>query len=452
VLIVVDPQLSGSAGFALSVLATGGLLLLAPRWRDSLRRKGVPAGLAEALAVPAAAQAACAPLIAGLFGTFSVVAVPANLLAVPAVAPATVVGVGAALLSPLWPVGAQAAAWVGSWPAWWLVVIARYGAQTPAATLPWRSGVVGAVLLAALFAGALIATRHRWPRRLIATVLIAVIVGALPVRLLSTGWPPPGWLAVACAVGQGDSVVLAAGVDEAVVVDAGPEPALTDACLHRLGVRRVPLLVVSHFHVDHVGGIAGVFRGRQVDAIATTGYPEPAAGRGAVAAIAAEHRVPIFAVPPQWQAVFGTVALSSLGPNRVLTGTRSDPNNNSLVLRATIDRHSILLAGDAEVEEQHSLLTGLGGEELRADVLKLAHHGSAYQDPAFLDAVQPGVALVSVGVDNVYGHPNPAVLARLARDGVRVLRTDRDGDLAATVDGERLAVVSRGVDPGRRPP
>ena len=101
VLVLVDPELAGDAGFALSVFATAGLLLLAPRWRDGLRARGVPAGLAEALAVPAAAQLACAPVVAGISGTVSLVAVPANLLAVPAIAPATVFGVVAAVVSPL---------------------------------------------------------------------------------------------------------------------------------------------------------------------------------------------------------------------------------------------------------------------------------------------------------------------------------------------------------------
>jgi competence protein ComEC len=83
-------------------------------------------------------------------------------------------------------------------------------------------------------------------------------------------------------------------------------------------------------------------------------------------------------------------------------------------------------------------------------VLKVAHHGSAYQDTDFLNAVNPKVALVSVGVDNGYGHPNPALLSRLARDGARVLRTDTDGDLAVVNVGDGLAIAVRGLDPGTR--
>jgi len=130
-----------------------------------------------------------------------------------------------------------------------------------------------------------------------------------------------------------------------------------------------------------------------------------------------------------------------------LHGTNSDPNNNSLVLQARLHGETVLLPGDAETEEQDELLSHLGAAAVRADVLKVAHHGSAYQEPRFLDAVAPAVALVSVGRDNDYGHPNASLIARLARGGARVLRTDQSGDLAAVVTGHGLAVVARGSPP-----
>ncbi|WP_328851842.1 ComEC/Rec2 family competence protein [Micromonospora globbae] len=451
VLILVDPALAGDAGFALSVLATGGLLLLAPRWRDGLRRRGVPAGLAEALAVPAAAQLACAPVVAGISGTVSVVAVPANLLAVPAIAPATVLGVLAAVLSPIWPAGAEFAAWLASWPAWWLVLVARYGARLPAGTLPWPGGVWGALLLAASTVALLVAVRRPVVRRLVAVVGVAAVLGAVPVRLVARGWPPSGWIVVACAVGQGDAVVLPAASGRAVVVDAGPEPAAVDACLRRLGVREVPLFVVSHFHVDHVGGVAGVFRGRRVAAVLTPALTEPETGQALVreAADGGDARLLTATAGTTYRA--GGAELVVLGPPYPLRGTRSDPNNNSLVLRATVRGVRLLLPGDAETEEQRALLDRVPHDVLRADVLKVAHHGSAYQDPEFLDAVRPAVALVPVGAGNDYGHPSPGLLARLARNGARVLRTDVDGDVAAVRRDGGLAVVARGSPPGRPP-
>ena len=166
VLVLVDPELARSPGFALSVWPPPGLLLIAPRWRDALRRRGVPPGLAEALAVPAAAQVACAPVVAGMSGTVSLSAVPANLLAVPAIAPATVLGVLAAVVSPVARRCAQFLAWLASWPARWLVVIAHRGAGLPGGTLPWPGGAAGGLLLAATLVAALAFGRWRAARRI----------------------------------------------------------------------------------------------------------------------------------------------------------------------------------------------------------------------------------------------------------------------------------------------
>jgi len=439
VLAVVDPELAGDAGFALSVCATAGLLLLAPGWRDALRRR-LPAGAAEALAVPAAAQVACGPVVAGLSGSVSLVAIPANLLATVAVAPATVLGVVAAAISPFWPAGAQFAAWLASWPAAWLVAVARVGAGLPAGSLPWPAGTPGALLLAGLTVLAMVGFRSRTVRRLVLVVAVAAIVGAAPVRILAPGWPPAGWFLVACDVGQGDATVLRTGERSAIVVDAGPEPSAVDGCLDRLGVDDVALLVISHFHVDHSGGVAGVFHGRHVAGVLVTAWPEPAAGRASVIGAAAAAGVPVWTAAPGEIRSVGRVILTTVGPVAQLRGTRSDPNNNSVVLRAAVAGRSVLLTGDAEVEEQRDLVAG-GIEPV--DVLKVAHHGSAFQDPSFLELVRPTIALVSVGAGNDYGHPSLSVLSSLTRAGAHVLRTDQSGDIAVGVDAGQLTVTVR---------
>jgi competence protein ComEC len=110
----------------------------------------------------------------------------------------------------------------------------------------------------------------------------------------------------------------------------------------------------------------------------------------------------------------------------------------------------VLLTGDAEGEQQRAMLETAPAGSLRSPVLKLAHHGSGFQDPGFVDAVDPALVVVSVGAGNRYGHPNRSLLARLARDGARVLRTDRDGDVAAVRTAGGLAAVARGHEPGER--
>jgi competence protein ComEC len=196
--------------------------------------------------------------------------------------------------------------------------------------------------------------------------------------------------------------------------------------------------------------VAGVFRGRWVGAVLTPSSTDPESGRDLVRAAAAGGRAASLTTVAGARHPVGAVDLLVLGPPYPLAGTRSDPNNNSLVLRATVAGVRILLAGDAEAEEQHAMVARATPGQLRADVLKVAHHGSAYQDLGFLDAVRPTVALVPVGAGNTYGHPSPGLLSRLGRGGARVLRTDTDGDLAAVRTRNGLAVAHRGVPPGRQ--
>jgi len=442
-LVLVDPPLALSAGFALSVLATAGLLLLAPPWRDALRRRGVPAGWAEALAVLAAAQVACAPVIAAISGQVGGVAVLANLLAVPAVAPATLLGVAATLLSSVSPAAAHAAATLAGLPTAWLVIVAERGARLPGASIAWPGGSAGGLLLAGVLALTLTLARLPQVRRLSLSAACAAGVVALPLHTIAPGWPPAGWVLVVCDVGQGDALVVNAGPGAGVVVDTGPDPAGVDRCLHRLHVVRVPLLVLTHLHADHVGGLLGVLHGRAVGAVEVGPLHEPGPTWGLVQRQLRSAGVRLVSAVVGEQRVVHGVELQVLAPAAAFHSTRSDPNNSSIVLRVRTAGRTLLLAGDAEVDAQAAIVAG--GADLHADVLKVAHHGSAYQDPRFLAAVHPAVALVSVGAGNPYGHPSLPVLARLRLLGARVQRTDLDGDLAVAVVRGRLYVVAGGA-------
>lgn len=250
-LVLHDPWLARSYGFLLSVLATGALLTLAPLWSEALRRRGMRPRLAEALAAAAAAQAVCAPVVAALSARVSLVAVPCNLLAELAAGPATVLGFAALAAAPVWMPAAELLARCAGVPAGWIAAVARAGARLPGAELPWPGGVTGGLLLAAA-ALAVVGLGSRLLRRrwvccgLAGLLLLAVLRPPQLVRTV-TGWPPPDWSYVQCAVGQGDAAVLAVGPGTAVVVDAGPEPGPVDDCLRALGVRRVPLVLLTHF-------------------------------------------------------------------------------------------------------------------------------------------------------------------------------------------------------------
>ncbi len=449
VLLLVDPALGGDPGFALSVLATGALVLLAPGWAAELRRYGVPPGIAEALAVPAAAHVVTAPLVAGLSGQVSLVAVLTNLLATPAVVPATVLGVLAAVLGALHPGAAVVVVHLAGPAVSWLVSVGHHGAAVPDGVVPWPGGASGALLLAVLVVVVLLAMRAHRLRVLVAAGLVGALLVLVPARYVLPGWPATGWVMVTCDVGQGDAVVLAtAEPGRAVLIDTGPDPGPVSACLDRLGVRRLALVVISHLHADHVGGLAGVLRGRVVSAVALGPGRSPPWAFAEVLRTTALAHVPVVAVTAGQRLSWPGLVLDVLAPLKTPPSVGDHDaeadgtavNNTSVVLRASTPAGRVLLTGDVELDSQADLLAAR--TDLRADVLKVPHHGSRYSAEEFLAAVRPRVAIVSVGAHNRYGHPSKHVLDALAKVGSRVMRTDLDGDVA--VAGGPLQVVGRG--------
>jgi competence protein ComEC len=457
VLLLIDPALAIDPGFALSVSATAALVLLAPGWTDRLRGHRVPGWVAEALTVPTAAFVVTAPLVAGLSGQISLVTVLANLLAVPAVAPVTVLGVAAAVLSPLGQPVAQVAAWAAGPAVWWLVLVGDRSAAVPGAVLPWPDGVTGGLLLAAGVLALLLFGRSPRFRAVLAAVLVGLALVLVPTRVVEPGWPPTGWSLVACDVGQGDALVLATRHPGwAVLVDTGPDDDAVDGCLDRLGVRGLALIVLSHLHADHIGGLAGAIRGRAVAGIAVGPVTEPRWALRAVAEQAGSARAPVLSLRAGQRLRWSGLAVDVIGPTHPATWLDPDDgtavNDSSLVLRADTPAGRVLLTGDIELAAQSDLLGA--GVDLRADVLKLPHHGSRYTAPAFLAAVRPRAVLVSVGAGNRYRHPDPGLLGRLEATGAVVRRTDQAGDIAVATDSPGPGdpdVPDRPSDPGNTP-
>ncbi|QTX04879.1 ComEC/Rec2 family competence protein [Agromyces archimandritae] len=424
-LLAVDPWLSRDYGFALSVLATGGLLLLATPLAERLAR-WMPVPLAAALAIPAAAQLACQPVLVLLAPELALVGVAANLLAAPAAPIGTVVGLVAALLLPLpGHLGAWLLqlAWV---PAAWIAAIARYTAELPGARMPWLPGPAGAILagVAALALGWVLAgARSR--RATIAAATAGALALAVP---LGGAWlgpivvgasRPADWSVAMCDVGQGDAVVLRA--DAVVMVDTGPDPAALDRCRRLLGIDRVDVLVLTHWDHDHVGGTSalagdvGVVLAGPPDGSRSADALEPLERGGA----RVEHAV------RGDQGAAGGVTWRVLWP----ADAGAEPGNDaSIVLAADVAGIRMLLLGDLGEQAQRRLLReGVGGPY---DIVKVAHHGSADQSAELYREAGAGIGLVGVGADNGYGHPTASALGMLADAGTRVLRTDRSGTIA----------------------
>jgi competence protein ComEC len=284
----------------------------------------------------------------------------------------------------------------------------------------------------------------RFPRlRLLAlAALIGLVAIDWPLRQTVRGWPPAGAALVACDVGQGDALLLPTGPGAGVLVDAGPDVGAVDRCLDRLGIDSLPLVLLSHLDADHVGGLPGALAGRDVGVVAT-GPLSPADDRAAgldrlVARSGGDRAVLV----PGDRRTVGPAAIDVLAPAPERATASAEPNDLSLVVRVTVRGVRILLTGDLGAEAEAGLVAA--GVDLRADVLKVPHHGSGDADPEFLSASGARLALISVGADNTYGHPTGRLLTWLARAGMQVRRTDREGDLAIVGSAQSWGVAARG--------
>jgi competence protein ComEC len=468
VTLALDPRIAGDVGWQLSFAAVLGILGLAQPLRRALAahigERGWRRAVGEGAAVTIAATLATAPLIAFHFEAISTTTLIANLLALPAIAPAMWLGMLAAsagqvpgfpvavlnaLAAPLLAYIAQVAAWCGR-PSW--------------AYVPFRLGLPGlAISYAALIAGAVglplllrrfrlarvrrpstgcsalsvaqgdKTLRQRRPRRAVAgtTFVIAAaaalwsLAGSSPLGGGASAAEPIAGLRISVLdVGQGDAILLQPAHAAAVLVDGGPHGDGLAAKLRSAGVERLGVAVVTHEQSDHAGGIEDALGEIPIGRLAYARLSRRLRGEASTAG-AKPLRIAEGAVLRS-----GPLWVDTLWPPRELlrgSPSGSDPNGQALVLLARWRDFSILLTADAEAE-QVPLDPG------PVDVLKVAHHGS--EDAGLgllLDRIRPKLALISVGADNPYGHPTGATLATLAAHQVPIMRTDRDGTVVLDV-------------------
>jgi competence protein ComEC len=401
--------------------------------------------VSEAAAITVAATVATAPLMAAHFGTASLVALPANLVAVAAEAPVMWLGmlasaVGQAAILPVEPITwlaglfaayiAQVAAWFAG-PGWAQIELASPG---PGALL----AVYVALGLAALTMLRALARRRGLGspagRVAIALTAAAASVGgaiALGGPLGAAPVPEGAGLRVRVLdVGQGDAILVEPMAGGPILVDAGPPGGAAAARLEELGVRSLAALVITHPDLDHAGGAAEVLAATRVSALVVARADRALLGAAAAAG------TPVRRATAGATIRDGPLRMDVLWPPQ--RAPAGEPNAASLVLLARWRRFRMLLAGDAEAE----LAPVHPGD---VDVLKVAHHGSEDAGlEALLTETEPELALISVGADNPFGHPAPPTLAALARARVPVLRTDTDGELVVSATPDSWTVTDRG--------
>jgi competence protein ComEC len=451
VTLAINPRASGDAGWQLSFAAVIGILLWAGPIRDRLlgppghrgdrERLGWRRALGEGAGVTIAATLSTAPLMAHDFGAVSLASVPANLLALPAVAPLMWLGMLAALVGqlpwlPVQPLTglagllaayvAQVARWLGS-PGW----------ATASVPLAGVAGVLAAYIALALALWVVLGwarrrTGLRSPPARPRTLLLAICVGVSGLAIIGLRWsggtaakPAAGLRVVVLDVGQGDAILLDPADGEPVLVDGGPPGADLRRQLEDDGVSRLAAAVVTHDQSDHAGGIAELLGSFPVHRLL---YGERGPDLIRDARSAGVRAMPI---AEGSEVDSGSLRIEVLWPPRALLegSPPNDLNQAALVLLARWRRFDMLLTADAEAE---SVPIDAGP----IDVLKVAHHGS---DDAGLDALLdrsvPRLAVISVGADNPYGHPSAATLATLAEHQIPTLRTDERGEV--TIDVRR---------------
>lgn len=436
-LLITQPSMLASTGFQLSACAMAGIGI-ALRGFDRGRLPTIGGKLSAFLRVSLGAQAGTLPLQIVSFGTLTPLATVTNMVAVPLTGvwlPSVLVALCLNLVGgPAGAVAGSLAEGTGSLLAWWIVLIHRI----PGATVP-VPGWAGAVAALGLLTWAM-GRRGR----LIALVCLTIVAWS-PV--LARSGPRVTFL----DVGQGDAIVIEAGSPRrTIVVDAGASFGDWDAgarvvapYLRRRGIVRIDLLVASHADGDHIGGMAALVNRFAVGRV-LLGDRRPARTRSARQFAAALVRRQIAtAGPRQGDSIDlgGDCRIEVLsGADPGGEGSRSmarTSNDRSSVLRLVTPWITVLLTGDLERSGEEGLRRVRPW--LSSDVLKVAHHGSGdATSPAFLRAVDPRLAVLSVGVGNRYGHPSAKLLARLTRVGVPYWRTDRQGALV--------------LEPGRRLP
>ena len=430
VTLAIDPGIAGDVGWQLSFAAVLGILLLAAPLRGAIGKRIGPGPLrgtlAEGLAVTIAATLATAPLIAFHFETLSTTSLVANVLALPAVAPAMWLGMCSAGLAqvpglPLEPLNGLNA------------LLLAYVAQVASwcAAPDWAEVHVpldaGELLLAYLGLGTLVLACRRWPRPTLALAAAAMVIWLPLPNLLGGGGaaaPPAHGLRIEVLdVGQGDAILLQPAGAPAVLVDGGPPGEGLARALDQAGVAELGAAVVTHDQSDHAGGIEELLGTMPIERLLFA-----RAGRALLARARVEGAVPLRIAAGE-EIRSGGLRLEVLWPPPELVAAAAavDPNQLALVIEARWRDFSMLLTADAEAEAV-SLSPG------PVDVLKVAHHGS---DDAglgnLLEQTRPRLAVISVGEGNPYGHPTPGTLRTLSRHRVPTLRTDQDGTIVIDV-------------------
>ena len=439
------PAAVTGASFALSFSCIAAIILFAEPFTAMLERVPLHERICEALALTCATQIGTWPLTAAVFSTVAPYAVVANAVVVPLIGviiPAGLATIAIPVVAPIETLLLRA-----------VETLVRAIAALPAAHATIATppiALIAAYDVVAVASGLLFRSGR-------SKMAIALLFGASALVVVPTFVHVPHGLEIThLDVGQADAAVIRTPDDHVILIDAGGElehgsGAVSNAeragerivlgYLRRTGIRQIDLLILTHPHGDHVGGAFPIIEAMPVGMIYDSGQTYGGRAHRDAIAEARAHRVPVVIARRgmRWSSGDG-VTLDVLAPSLpFLADTGDDVNENSIVAVLNYKTFRELFMGDAGENSEARLLAF--ADDLHADVLKVGHHGSQYAStPAFIAAVRPKEALISVGRHNKFGHPGPLTLATLAHFGAKINRTDQCG--ALTIDVNAVSATS----------
>ncbi|MBI5700109.1 DNA internalization-related competence protein ComEC/Rec2 [Candidatus Saganbacteria bacterium] len=440
ILMIFDPLVIFGLSFQLTFAATWALVYLAPVLEKKYR-------LPSPLAISLAPILATIPITLYNFNQFSVAALLVNVIVMPWVEILTVLGFASTVLGAVFlPIAAVLNGTL-------LLILKLFNeivytfSAIPGACLYFPAPPFFFIL--AYYAGLVMWVEGFMNKRNLLKYSLLCLALFIWAAAFSPSVAIKGLTISVIDVGQGDSILVESPSGKTMLIDGGPKYKRGDAgrrfvlpFLHKKGINKLDLVVLTHPHDDHVGGLPSVLKDLPVGLIFDSGQPHTSRAYLDFINLVAQKKIAYkVARAGQMIDLGGGVKGEILNPQEPFI-EESALNNNSVVIRLVFGKIAIMLTGDMEKEGEQRVLAM--GYELRSQILKAGHHGSRTSSSLeFLEAVQPEAALISVGVKNSYHHPHPSTLKKFEEMGIRVYRTDLDGNLSVSTDGEKY-IISQG--------
>lgn len=437
VVLLLDPNLATSWGFCLSVFATGGLLIFTKKIVEAISQivPNIPISIATILAVAFSAQISTAGLVAGFSGQVTIWSVPANLLTAPVIPFVTILGYLSLAFSNLFPSLGLLFGQFAAFFANWIGLVAHYFSSQEMSTIQVPKGFIGFLIMTTFiiflyFLFHIFKSIRSYKLQIFYLggcflVVIMYIFGSNTLKK----WPMADWQFVMCDVGQGDGLVIRDSTGKILVVDVGPDGKLMNDCLAQLKVKDIDVLILTHFHADHVEGLEIVRNRHEIKRIYVTETEDPIYEVKRVKQLLGNFR--IINMQSGDALKLGDILIQCLWPTKEKMNIDSIPNNASVVNLVSIKNASFLLTGDIEPPAQAAI------QKLwkipQVDVVKVPHHGSKFQDDKFPTWTNARLALISAGKENLYGHPSSITVDLYKRSGMQVLSTDEVGSIAIKI-------------------